>query len=75
MPIFSVAEIVLLRIVCEICVVVLLLPYYVQKIGGSVSAGGSVGGSGRNGPIHMDDGEDEIDLSIHHKNRDIDELV
>lgn len=64
-PVFSIAELVVLRIICEVCVVILLLPYYVIK-------GGSSGGARADDVEHMDDLEaqgDGLDASVHRNKR------
>lgn len=65
-PIFSIAELVVLRIICEVCVVILLLPYYVAK-------GDSAGERRRHDEVEvMDDVEsqgDGLDSSVHQNKR------
>jgi hypothetical protein len=48
-PIVFVVELVVLRIICELCVVILLLPYYIQRTSGG--AGGMDDSGGSRGPI------------------------
>ncbi len=60
-PLFCVAEIVMLRIFCEICVVILLLPYYMER-SGARSAG--------SGPVERLDvatDDDDLNVSTHSK--------
>ena len=68
-PIFSVGELVVLRILCEVCVVILLLPYYIQKLHTGGGGGGVAGGEPGDGSRRLQnyDDEDEIDCSIHSK--------
>ena len=64
-PVFSVAELVVLRIICEVCVVILLLPYYVLK-------GGNRRARREDEVEHMDDVEsqgDGLDASVHRNRR------
>ena len=59
-PVFSVAELVVLRIICEVCVVIRLLPHYVK--------GGAHGNNPEANVERMDDIEsagDGLDASVH----------
>jgi hypothetical protein len=76
-PIFSVGELVVLRIICEVCVVILLLPYYIQKLHAGGGGGSSAGGESSSGSRRLQnyDDEDEIDCSVHSKIEDEEDRV
>lgn len=59
-PVFAVAQIIVLRIVCEIAVVLLLMPYYSRGGDGSKSSVTVIEDSN-----HHDDDEGGMDVSVH----------
>mmetsp|Transcript_9405 Transcript_9405/g.14178 ORF Transcript_9405/g.14178 Transcript_9405/m.14178 type:complete len:142 (+) Transcript_9405:156-581(+) len=58
-PIFSAAELIVLRIICEVSVVLLLLPYYFKKSESKSSAVAVIGNPNNDG---------DMDVSLHDSN-------